>query len=264
MNKEIFEMRIDSSIFDWDIRLFNIMKKNGINKIQDLVTCLFLGMCQEMLSKKKIQNIAYNLEKVGIVLDEDKLLPPMAEIRTEEEMELERQIDQIADELQIDVVDLIFTDEYMVLMYVIPFSQITYTLEIHEKECDKIKSFIGEAILKNVQTNVNRENLLMNVIRNKCNIFTYPRFSELGYEIIEDDKLEKKFEYAEEDTGYYKNIEFYRAETDINWRVQCYQNNRLPVLLNEDELKAMYDLLVILQNKKNMILRQGGLLNNEM
>lgn len=254
MNKEIFEMRIDSSIFDWDIRLFNIMKKNGINKIQDLATCLFLGMCQEMLSKKNVQNIADNLEKVGIVLDEDKLLPPMAEIRTEEEMELERQIDQIADELQIDVVDLIFRDEYIALMYVIPFSRkITYTLEIYEKEYEKIKSSIGKDILKNIQTNVNRENFMMKVIRKNSNLYLYPEFSELGYKVIEDDKLQIKYMYCEEDNGYCKYIEFYREESDITWKVRCYENNGLPAELDADELKAMYDLLVILHPRKRKI-----------
>lgn len=252
MNKEILEMRIDSSIFDWNIRLYNIMKKNKISTIQDIITCLSLGTCKEMLSKKKIQNIAYNLEKVGIVLDEDKLLPPMAEIRTEEEMELERQIDQIADELQIDVVDLIFKDEYIALMYIIPFSRkITYALEIYEKEYEKMKSSIGEDIIKNIQTNVNRENFLMNVIRKHNNISLHPIFNMLGYETIEDSRFVKKYQYAEEDNGYCKYIEFYRTENDVTWHVKCYENNDLPASLNEDELEAVYDLLVILQPRKN-------------
>lgn len=249
MNKEILEMRIDSNIFNWNIRLYNIMRKNKICSIQDILTCLFLGTCQEVISKKNVQNIADNLEKVGIVLDKDKVFSPIVEIRTEGEIELENQIDQIADELQIDVVNLIFTDEYMVLMYVIPFSRITYTLEIHEKEYEKIKSFIGEDILKNVQANINRENLLINVIRKNCNLFTYSRFSELGYEIDEDDVYLKRYEYFEKDTGYCKYIELISNKCDSRWKVKCHENNCLPAELDVDEIKAIYDLLVILQHK---------------
>lgn len=253
MNKKILEMRIDSNIFDWDICLYNIMKKNGIDDVHDLITCLFMRIYPEIQTKKRVQNIQDNLYRIGIVIDDSKLSEPLIKIKDDEELELEKQINEFADRLQINIINIHFSDEYTLVEYELPFSRkINNSVQINSKHFDEIKKSLSDDVLKNIRINIYREYFQTNFIKKLSTTSIHSGFLALGYTVVEDSYQLKKYQYIEEDNGYCKYIEIYRTEFDTEWKFKSYEVNNRPTTLDYHELEVVYNLMFELQPRKIM------------